>query len=239
MNEDPYRILGVAQGASEDEVTKAYRKLAKKYHPDLNPGNEQAAKKMSEINEAYDLIKSGKVHQRARSSGTGYGGYRGYGTGGSSGSAGRSSGQSGGGYNPFEDGPFGGFGGFGNAYGGTNDLFSTVRMYLNRGYYAEAIQALNQIPNRNAQWYYYSAIANYNAGNKILGLKHAKTAVSMEPDNPEYQRILDAMQTSGQVYEQQSQEYVNLCGRNSCSGGCDSMMCFACSTCLCSQYCCF
>lgn len=56
---DPYDILGVERGANEEEVTRAYRKLAKKYHPDLNPGDETAARKMSEINEAYDRIKRG------------------------------------------------------------------------------------------------------------------------------------------------------------------------------------
>lgn len=56
---DPYRVLGLAPGASKDEVTKAYRKLAKKYHPDLNPGDEQAAKKMAEVNAAYDAIING------------------------------------------------------------------------------------------------------------------------------------------------------------------------------------
>ena len=56
---DPYEVLGVPRGASEEEVTKAYRELAKKYHPDLNPGDEVAAQKMSEINEAYDRIRKG------------------------------------------------------------------------------------------------------------------------------------------------------------------------------------
>ena len=59
MTQDPYEVLGVPRGASEEEVTKAYRKLAKKYHPDLNPGDEEAAKKMSEINAAYNQIKNG------------------------------------------------------------------------------------------------------------------------------------------------------------------------------------
>lgn len=59
MITNPYKILGVPDGASEDECSKAYRKLAKKYHPDLNPGNEEAAKKMAEINAAFDQIKNG------------------------------------------------------------------------------------------------------------------------------------------------------------------------------------
>ena len=56
---DPYRVLGVSPGASKDEVTRAYRKLAKKYHPDLNPGDASAAKKMAEVNAAYDSIING------------------------------------------------------------------------------------------------------------------------------------------------------------------------------------
>ena len=61
MAKSPYDVLGVSPGASKEEVTKAYRKLAKKYHPDLNPGNKSAEKKMSEINAAYEAIKSGNV----------------------------------------------------------------------------------------------------------------------------------------------------------------------------------
>lgn len=58
MINDPYEVLGLMPGASEEEVKAAYRKLAKKYHPDLNPGNEEAARKMNEINAAYDRIKN-------------------------------------------------------------------------------------------------------------------------------------------------------------------------------------
>ena len=56
MMMDPYKVLGVAPGASEEEIKKAHRTLAKKYHPDLNPGNEAAAEKMNEINAAYDIL---------------------------------------------------------------------------------------------------------------------------------------------------------------------------------------
>ena len=56
MMMDPYKVLGVAPGASEEEIKKAHRTLAKKYHPDLNPGNAAAAEKMNEINAAYDIL---------------------------------------------------------------------------------------------------------------------------------------------------------------------------------------
>ncbi len=53
---DYYNILGVAKGATENDIKSAYRKLAKKYHPDLNPGNKQAEEKFKEINEAYEVL---------------------------------------------------------------------------------------------------------------------------------------------------------------------------------------
>ena len=56
MMMDPYKVLGVEPGASEEEIKKAHRTLAKKYHPDMNPGNVYAAEKMNEINAAYDIL---------------------------------------------------------------------------------------------------------------------------------------------------------------------------------------
>lgn len=57
MNKSPYDILGVKKGASDDDIKQAYRKLAKKYHPDLNPDNPDADTKFKEASAAHDFLK--------------------------------------------------------------------------------------------------------------------------------------------------------------------------------------
>ena len=54
---DYYKVLGVGKNATADEIKRAYRKLARKYHPDANPDNLQAEEKFKEIGEAYEVLK--------------------------------------------------------------------------------------------------------------------------------------------------------------------------------------
>ena len=77
MTQDPYKVLGVSPDASDEEIKRAYRRLAKQYHPDRNPGDEAAAKKMQQINAAYEQIKN---PEKAAQSQGGYGQQGGYGS---------------------------------------------------------------------------------------------------------------------------------------------------------------
>ena len=78
---NPYDVLGVAPDASDEDIARAYKRLAKQYHPDLHPGNTAAAERMGQINRAYDDIKAMRqrgadpnawAYQNAQSGGQAY-----------------------------------------------------------------------------------------------------------------------------------------------------------------------
>ena len=208
MNSDPYQVLGVSPDASEEEIKKAYRRLAKKYHPDVNPGDAEAERKMREINDAYDRIKNkDKTSYRQSSSYGGYQRYSGYGS-----------------YDPF------GGAGAGGAQEQSNE-FRAAHSYINAGYFDEALHVLLQMHERNACWYYYSAAAYAGKGERVTALNHAQKAVEMEPGNMEYRSFLARLQQSGAAYSQRGTAYgfpgariaplcMSLCLANALCGFC-------------------
>lgn len=176
MIDNPYKVLGLSEGASDDEVKAAYKRMAKKYHPDLNNSSPYAEAKMKEINEAYTQIMKG---DKGAASGQGYGGYGG----------------------PY-GGPYGGYTGQAHAGSQESSRMQAARNYINAGYYQEALGVLRQIDERTARWYYYSAIANAGLGNRVEAADHAERAVRMEPNNFEYRRLLDQLQHGAYQYQE-------------------------------------
>lgn len=106
--------------------------------------------------------------------------------------------------------------------------------YINAGYYREAIRILNEMQERNAQWYYFSALANAGIGNAVLAKQYIDRAVAMEPGNPNYRFCKMQMESGGTWYQSRQQSYgmpdldpANICFRlclinalcNCCCGG--------------------
>jgi molecular chaperone DnaJ len=215
---DPYEVLGIPRSATEQEVTSAYRKLAKKFHPDLNPGDEGAQKKMAEVNVAYEEIKSGRAKyqdysqpQQAPS-----GGYGGYGFGG---------------FNPFEAFGFGRQQTQQQSKTDQGDGFDPVRRYVNALRYNEALYALSQIPQRSAEWHYLNALANFGLGNRTSALNQISEAIRMAPDNAVYQQAQMQIMGNSQQYAQRSRGFgfPNISGLNTlCMGLCFARLCCGC-----------
>jgi len=164
---DPYSVLGVSQSASDEEVKKAYRELARKYHPDNyqnNPLADLAEEKMKEINEAYDTVtklRAGGGYQQTA------GGYQqtAYNTGYS-----QQSGYS------------------------SNPTYARVRSLINAGDLATAERLLFEVPQKNGEWYFLSGSIAYRKGWLDEAMQNYSLAVQMEPNNMEYRQALAMMQ---------------------------------------------
>lgn len=226
---NPYEVLGISPDASDEEIKKAYRKLSRKYHPDANvdnPHKEQAEEKFKEVQSAYrDIMNKGAGGGR----GSGYedfgsyGGFKGFGNYGS----------------------FGGYSGFGRYDGRSTGDEDEDSLYINAAYryaanglYREAMNVLGQVKIKNARYYYVSALANAGLHNQTAALEHIRIAVSMEPGNEEYRRLLGYLQSGGQWYTARGMGYGNPMGND---GGFCFRLCLAnmlCNLCGGGFFCC-
>lgn len=194
---NPYSVLGVPQNASDEEIKKAYRSLSRKYHPDANinnPNKDQAEARFKEVQQAYQQIMQEREYQTSGSAQDGYD----------------------------SSGDFGGFGGFGSFRGfsgqyrqadaGPTESEDDLHMkaasnFINSRHYREALNLLNGIRDRNARWFYYSALANSGIGNNVIALQHAQEALRLEPNNFQYQLLVNRFQSGGSWYQRQQDPY--------------------------------
>ncbi len=219
MSSDPFSVLGIPSSASEDEIKAAYRRLAKKYHPDLNPDDKAAEKKMTEVNEAYAEAL------RIRRGGSSW----------SSGAGASSSGQQSYYRNPYSHreyqqydyyyddptrrqntgDPFGGFGfdPFAAFFGAQqraetryqrrsyhNPELKTAEEHILSKRFNDALNLLNRIPEHDADWHALYARADIGLGNRISAMNHARQAASMAPGDADYQNLLRTLDSDRQYY---------------------------------------
>ena len=212
MVNDPYKILGVPQGASQDEIKKAYRKKAKECHPDLHPDDPDARTKMQQVNEAYDMLMNPGKYQ-SRQQGNPYGQYSSYGQqGGSYGQQGNPYGQYG--WYDFED-LFGYGRRAGNSFPppqempGDSEAVRRAIYAINTHQFQAALQLLNSLPGseRNARWYYLSSLSNQGMGNFMAAMEQMERAVQMDPGNQLYRQLLQQFSSAGQTYAQHAQGF--------------------------------
>lgn len=167
---DPYSVLGVDPSASDEEVKRAYRELARKYHPDNyqnNPLADLAEEKMKEINQAYDAIN------RQRS-----GGYQ---------TSYQQQQQSSYQYQQ-------------QSRTAGSPLYAQVRQQINLGNLSQAEQLLTTAPQQNAEWHFLMGSIAYRKGWLDEARQQFQIAVNMEPANPEYRQAYQMMTQGGQAY---------------------------------------
>ena len=189
---DPYQILGVSENASDEEIKKAYRELARKYHPDNyhdNPLADLAQEKMKEINAAYEQItkeRSGGGRQQSRAGGAhGYGGasYRQY-----------SGGQS------------------------SSSVLQQVRVAISSGDLSRAEALLANYSDHNAEWNFLRGAVCYRRGWMDEAKRYYQTACQMDPGNAEYRQALEFMENNSQTaYRPAGSPFgTEMCGGNPC-----------------------
>lgn len=176
---DPYEVLGVSHNATDQEIKKAYRALSRKYHPDANVGSPY----QKEYEEKFKQIQ--QAYQEIMDE------------------------RQNGGARRHDN-----YGGFGSgrraaASGDENSIRMQAAInFIQNGRFQEAIRVLDSIKNRNAAWYYASAIAHSGNGNNATALQYARAAAGLEPNNAEYQRLVQQLRSPGYSYQTTQRPYM-------------------------------
>ncbi|MCR5432076.1 MAG: DnaJ domain-containing protein [Lachnospiraceae bacterium] len=176
---DPYQILGVSPNADEETIKKAYRNLSKQYHPDNNPGNKAAEERFKTVQAAYEKI----MDMRKNGSYTSY--------------------------RDMNDSDYSSFFGFNAGRNAGDDSGELMRAaeFVRSGRYYDAARILDSIQYRGGDWYYLSAICQYNLGNNSVALDYARRAYSIDPQNYNYRDLVERMEGSANRYENRYDSY--------------------------------
>ena len=194
---DPYQVLGVPSTATDEEVKKAYRDLARKYHPDNyhdNPLADLAQERMKEINEAYEAVQSQRKAARAGGYSGGYGGYQ---------------------------------AGYQSGYQSGGSRYQRIRMAISQGNLNLAEELLNAMTDHDAEWSFLKGAICYRRGWLDEARRYYQNAVNMDPDNQVYQRALDIAEGRSTAYRPEGYDNVTTgtCGNGDCLRLCGATLC--------------
>lgn len=209
---NPYETLEIRQGASEDEIKSAYKKLVKKYHPDQyanNPLSDLAQEKIKEINEAYDALTKNKGTSYSSQSSTKSQSQQTYRSQQHQQSQQRQQSQGQRTQSPSE--------------------YVEIRTIIEQNNINLADQMLDRIMNRNAEWNYLKGVVSLKKGWYDQAFRYITVATNLDPYNPEYRDTLNSLKIRANSYNQ----FGNYRGYN--TGG---SFCNVCSSFLVADCCC-